>query len=37
MILQKCFTSFGVQAVQLEKKIRRGANVHLKNKWGSFK
>ena len=29
--------SFRVQAVRLEEKVRKGAYVHLKNKWGSLK
>ena len=34
---QHFLTSFGVPAVQLEKKIRKGAYAHFENKWGSSK
>ena len=43
MILQKVIfflffsTSFGVQAVHLEGKARKGAYAHFENKWGSLK
>ena len=43
MILQKVnfflffSTSFGVQAVHLEEKVRKGAYAHFENKWGSLK
>ena len=43
MILQKCLksqknlTSFGVQAVWLKEKVRKGAYTHFENKWGSSK
>ena len=39
MILQKFkkSTRFGVQAVQLEKKVRTRAYAYFENKWGSFK
>ena len=43
MILQKCLknqrflTSFRVHAVQLEKKIGKGAYDHFENNWGSVK
>ena len=30
-------TRFGVQAVQLEKKVRTRAYAYFENKWGSFK
>ena len=42
MILQKVnffrffSTSFGVQAVHLEEKVRKGAYAHLENKWESL-
>ena len=29
--------NFRVQAVRMEEKVRKGAYVHLKNKWGSLK
>ena len=43
MILQKVNffrflkTSFGVQALHLEEKVRIGAYAHFENKWGSPK
>ena len=43
MILQKVnfflifSISFGVQAVHLEEKVRKGAYAHFENKWGSLK
>ena len=29
--------SFWVQAVHLEEKVRKSANAHFENKWGSHK
>ena len=42
MILQKVFfliflISFGVQAVHLEEKVRKGVYAHFEKKWGSLK
>ena len=43
MILQKCskmqhfLTSFGVEAVWLKEKVKKGAYTHIKNKWWSSK